>query len=211
MPPSSAGYDRSVFINCPFDNEFRPLAQALVFSILRLGLQPRIATERSDSGEARVQKIRELIQASRFSIHDLSRMEPLGPQDLPRFNMPFELGLDLGCRYCGGYRYKTKSCLILEREQFRYQKVLSDIAGNDIRAHENDPECLVREVRNWFFVTLGGPLPAASRLWEDFNSFRLHLKNSLVRLAFSDRDVLALEMAEYIEFVKGWLAESASP
>ncbi len=101
MPPRSADFDRSVFINCPFDSEFLPLAQALVFSILRLGLEPRIATERADSGETRVQKIRELIRSSRFSIHDLSRMEPLGPHDLPRFNMPFELGLDLGCRYYG--------------------------------------------------------------------------------------------------------------
>lgn len=211
MPSTKAGYDRSVFINCPFDSEFLPLAQALVFSVLRLGLEPRIATERSDSAEVRIQKIRELIQSSRFSIHDLSRMEPLGPQDLPRFNMPFELGLDLGCRYYGGSRYKTKECLILERERYRYQRVLSDIAGNDIRAHQNDPECLIREVRNWLFVSLGGPLPSANHLWEDYNFFLTRLKDTLAQRNFSDRDVLALEMAEYIEFAKGWLAVAHTP
>ena len=206
MPPRSDDFDRNVFINCPFDSEFLPLAQALVFSILRLGLEPRTATERADSGETRIQKIRELIESSCFSVHDLSRMEPLGPHDLPRFNMPFELGLDLGCRYYGSSRCKNKLCLILEREQYRYQRVLSDISGNDIRSHQNDPECLVRVVRNWFFVSRGGPLPSARRLWDDYNLFQVDLKTSLDQLNFSDRDVLALEMAEYIDSVKEWLS-----
>ncbi len=205
MPPPTEGFGRNVFINCPFDADYLPLARILVFCVLRCGFQPRIATERSDSGEVRVEKIRELIQSSRFSIHDLSRMEPLRPEDLPRFNMPFELGLDLGCRYYGTARLKSKQCLILETERYRYQKVLSDIAGNDIRAHHDDPEQLVQELRDWLRVASGEALLPAAMLWDQFNLFKDRLEMELESLGYSKRDVNALEMAEYIGFVQSWM------
>ena len=206
MPPSSEGFGRNVFINCPFDADYLPLARVLVFCVLRCGFQPRIATERSDSGEIRVEKIRELIRSSRFSIHDLSRMEPLDPGDLPRFNMPFELGLDLGCRYYGTARLRSKQCLILEKERYRYQKVLSDISGNDIRAHHNDPEQLVQELRDWLRVSSGEALLPAAKIWEQHNLFRGQLETLLRHQGYSERNVQALEMAEYISFIKSWMA-----
>jgi hypothetical protein len=202
------GFGRNVFINCPFDADYLPLARILVFSVLRCGFQPRMATERSDSGEVRVEKIRGLIRSSRFSIHDLSRMEPLRPEDLPRFNMPFELGLDLGCRYYGTARLRSKQCLILEKERYRYQKVLSDISGNDIRAHHNEPEQLVQELRDWLRVASGEALLPAARLWDQFNLFRDRLGASLHHLGYSERDMQALEMSEYISFVQSWMAGS---
>lgn len=208
MPPRTEGFGRNVFINCPFDADYLPLARILVFSVLRCGFRPRMATERSDSGEVRVEKIRGLIQSSRFSVHDLSRMEPLRPDDLPRFNMPFELGLDLGCRYYGIARLRSKQCLILEKERYRYQKVLSDISGNDIRAHHNDPEQLVQELRDWLRVASGEALPPAARLWDQFNLFKDRLETSLRYLGYSERDMQALEMSEYVSFVHSWMAGS---
>lgn len=205
MPPRPEGFGRNVFINCPFDADYLPLARILVFCVLRCGFQPRIATERSDSGEIRVEKIRELIRSSRFSVHDLSRMEPLGPQDLPRFNMPFELGLDLGCRYYGTAHLRSKQCLILEKERYRYQKVLSDISGNDIRAHHNDPEQLVQELRDWLRVSCGESLLPAAKLWSQFNLFRDELETFLQQQGYSKRDTESLEMAEYISFAKNWM------
>jgi len=67
------GFDRNVFVNCPFDAEYTPILEAMLFCLIRLGLNPRIATERGDSGETRIDKILELVQSSRYSIHDLSR------------------------------------------------------------------------------------------------------------------------------------------
>jgi len=73
---------------------------------------------------------------------------------LPRFNMPFELGLDIGMRCAAPGKLSQKRCLVLERERYRYQAALSDISGNDIKAHEGKPEILVREVRNCSSSTL---------------------------------------------------------
>jgi hypothetical protein len=58
-------FDDNVFINCPFDREYYGLLRPILFTVIYLGLQPRIALERSDSGEARIEKILELIQESK--------------------------------------------------------------------------------------------------------------------------------------------------
>lgn len=62
---------------------------------------------------------------------------------LPRFNMPFELGLFLGARRYGGPSQRRKCCLILDRDSYRFQIFCSDIAGQDIRAH--DPPAILRD------------------------------------------------------------------
>jgi hypothetical protein len=204
MTPDDDGFGGNVFINCPFDPEYLPLAQCLVFAVLECGFKPRIASERADSGQVRIEKIRELIRACRFSIHDISRMEPLRPGDLPRFNMPFELGLDLGCWSYGPETLVTKQCLVLERDRHRYQTVLSDLSGHEVRAHGGDPESLVLEVRNWLRVAVQKRLPSGSQVWQRFNLFRNDLELTLRRLGYSRRDVESLEMAEYIQFVRDW-------
>ncbi len=119
--------------------------------------------------------------------------------------MPFELGLDLGCRYYGGKSLATKQCLILEKGRYRYQQVLSDISGNDIRSHEGDPERVVREVRNWLRVVTGRPLLSGSGLWNRYNLFWDDLQSLYVQ-GYSPKDIETLEVAEYIGFIKDWLA-----
>ena len=68
-------FDRNVFLNCPFDEEYDHILQAIIFCIVRFGLTPRIATERNDASETGINKILELISSSRCSIHDLSRCQ----------------------------------------------------------------------------------------------------------------------------------------
>ncbi len=141
-------FDRNVFINCPFDEEYLPLLRPLLFTILYLALNPRIALESLDSGRPRIDKIVELIQESQYAIHDLSRLQAREAGEYFRLNMPFELGIDVGCRLFS-HEGKAKQCLILETERYRYQAAISDLSNSDISAHKNDPQSLVRGVRNW--------------------------------------------------------------
>ncbi|HEX6901308.1 MAG TPA: hypothetical protein VF789_16405 [Thermoanaerobaculia bacterium] len=211
MAATPRDFERDLFINCPFDTAYLPLLQCLIFTVLECGFRPRIALEGADSGQVRFQKIQELIRSCRFSIHDLSRIEPLHSEDLPRFNMPFELGLDLGGRYFGNGRLTRKQCLILERERYRYQKVLSDIAGNDIRAHEGDPAILVLEVRNWLRVAAGRSLPSGSSIWERFSAFKDSVGATFHLRSYSSRDIEVLEIVEYMEFIRNWQANQPAP
>ena len=95
-------------------------------------MRPRIAKERSDAGEGRIEKIVELVASSRDSIHDLSRCQAREEGEYYRLNMPFELGLDFGCRRFGRGHLAKKVILVLEEERFRYQATISDLAGSDI-------------------------------------------------------------------------------
>jgi hypothetical protein len=88
-PPSA-----SVFINCPFDDQYQPIFEAIVFGISACGFLPRCAKELPDGGDIRIDNICQLIRDCDYSVHDISRTEVADqPYQLPRFNMPLELGL----------------------------------------------------------------------------------------------------------------------
>ena len=108
MPADANEYERSVFVNCPFDPPYRPLFEMILFAVCRCGLRPRCALEAADAGQGRVEKILAIIGACRYGIHDVSRTELDG--DLPRFNMPLELGMFLGAAAWGPPGRRRKFC-----------------------------------------------------------------------------------------------------
>lgn len=166
------GENRDVFVNCPFDGAFRPLFHVIVFTVLRCGYSPRCALEASDAGETRIRKIARIIAACPYGVHDISRTELDEANGLPRFNMPFELGLFLGARAFGGRQQANKQCLVLEREAYAYQKYLSDIAGQDIYPHGDEPREVVRHVRDFLnMLTNGVPLPGVEAILSDYDAF----------------------------------------
>jgi len=132
-------YEKNVFINCPFDDEYLSLLRPILFTIIYLGFIPRISLESFDSGKPRFNKICELIEQSKYSIHDLSRIKARKKGEYFRLNMPFELGLDIGCRIFQKEKYSDKKHLILEKEKYRYQAAISDLSNSDIKSHKNDP------------------------------------------------------------------------
>lgn len=143
----SAGYDRSVFINCPFDDRYLPLFQALVFAVQDCGFLARCAREIEDSGEERIRKIKRIIRECRYGVHDISRVQLDKGTNLPRFNMPLELGLFMGAQEYGAGEQQDKRSIVLDTEKFLYQAFCSDIAGQDIRAHGNQPGRAIAAVR----------------------------------------------------------------
>jgi hypothetical protein len=148
-PAPKANFEENIFINCPFDDEYLSLLHPLLFTILSLNFEPRIASEREDSGEQRVDKICELIESSKYSIHDLSRLKSAAKNEFYRLNMPFELGIDYGSRKLAGKPFNEKRFLILEKEQHDFAKAISDLSGVDIKKHNNEPSKVVQVVRNW--------------------------------------------------------------
>jgi predicted nucleotide-binding protein len=137
-------YDLNVFINCPFDREYIPLFDAILFTVYKCGFRPRCSLEFDDGGQVRIEKINKIIEECRFGIHDISRTELDGGNNLPRFNMPFELGLFLGAKRFGSKLQRSKVLMILDKERHRYHQYISDISGQDVKSHDNDPEKLIR-------------------------------------------------------------------
>jgi hypothetical protein len=140
---------RDVFINCPFTDDYRAHFEAIVFTVVRAGFTPRCARESDDGGEVRFEKICRIISECPYSVHDISKTELDADSGLPRFNMPFELGLFLGAKRFGGRSHSRKKALIFVRDRFRYQSYISDIAGQDIHPHNGDVDVLIRELATW--------------------------------------------------------------
>jgi hypothetical protein len=199
-------FQKNVFINCPFDNDYRLLLKPLLFTILYLGYRPNIARTQSSS-DIRINQIKSFIKDSKFGIHDLSRCRPLSVGELPRFNMPYELGLDMGCIEFGSRKSKSKKILILEKDKFHYQKVLSDIAGQDIENHEDDPKTLVQKVRNWFSTL--SPRKSCSpttEVWAAYNQ----CSSDLIEDIYSDGKNDNIPIEEYLKLVKRWITSFKS-
>lgn len=197
-------FESNVFINCPFDKFYVPLLQPLLFTVLYLDLTP-LVSETKSSGQVRVQQIKKIILASKYSIHDISRSEALQNKDLPRFNMPFEMGLDLGCQSFGKGKRMFKKSLVLEKTKYNYQKIISDIAGQDIENHNDNPEELVRKVRNWFAAVLNTHQPGPALIWESYNNFLNWMNERLKKEAFSKDDIESLPVSNFILLAKQWI------
>ena len=121
--------------------------------------------------------------------------------------MAFELGIDFGCRLFAGGEAKLKRLLVLEKERFRYQKALSDLSGSDIKNHNDEPEELVREVRNWFVQATSLRPTSGTKIWEDFNEFMADFRQKREEQGYRGKDLQTMPTQEYVDFIKEWLAD----
>lgn len=146
---SMLNYSNNVFINCPFDRDYDEIFKAMVFTVFDCGFIPRSAMEYDDGSQVRIEKIYRLIAECKFGIHDISRTELDNDNGLPRFNMPLELGIFLGSKRFGNDQDRNKTCMIIDREKYRYQEFISDISGQDVKAHDNNSEKAIEKVSDW--------------------------------------------------------------
>jgi hypothetical protein len=199
-------FSKCVFINCPLDKSYEPILQALLFCLIYLGFSPRIATERIDSGEIRLHKIRRLIEGSRYSIHDLSRSKASKKGEHYRLNMPFELGIDYACRlYMKGR--SGKKVLVLEEKRYQYQKALSDLAGCDLRTHSGRFEIAIRHVRNWLVSEARIHAHGSSRIVDAYADFQQWYYELQVAAGFSRADVLDHPTSELLRAMQKWVSK----
>ncbi|MFL5381902.1 MAG: hypothetical protein ACJ8GN_05250 [Longimicrobiaceae bacterium] len=199
-------YEVGVFINCPFDARYRRLFHAIVFAVSDCGFTPRCALETEDGGEERIRKIKRIIRESRYGVHDISRVELDAKSRLPRFNMPLELGLFLGAQEYGVDEQKEKRSLVLDSIPYRYQKFCSDIAGQDIRAHANQPAKAVAAVRAMLATALGGVrLPGPIRIVERYSAFQAELPALCRRLGLAPGELQFVELRTLME---EWIANN---
>lgn len=197
-------FEQNVFINCPFDTTYAPIFEAIVFAVKDAGFAPRSALERLDSSQIRLHKIIELIRSSRYSIHDLSRTELDSATALPRFNMPLELGIDLGCK-AYSRAHARKSLLIFDSEQYRFQKYLSDIGGQDVHRHGNSPKIAVARVRAWLRAESGlTGIAGGSAIYERYLKFREDLPVLCSKMRLDQDD---LTFADFSGAIAAWILE----
>jgi hypothetical protein len=196
----------NVFINCPFDEQYLEILRPILFCVIDIGFEPRIALEHLDSGSPRIEKIIRLIRESKYGIHDLSRMRADRRGQYFRLNMPFELGLDVGSRVFGRGSLADKKCLILEAERYRYQAAISDLSNSDIGVHNNQAREALDVVRNWLVCQASLTMPGPEAMWGRFIDFMAANYDILKGRGYSDRDIERLPVSELIPNMKRWIA-----
>ena len=205
MPPGPhPGFNKNVFINCPFDGPYNSLLKPILFTIVYFGFTPQIASQTVDSGEQRINKILSLIIKSRYSIHDLSRIRSRRQGEFFRLNIPFELGVDYGCRRTSaGYLRKKR---VLGAKPHDYKRALSDLGGVDAKSHRNDPKTVLIALRNWFVETVHlNKAPSGSALWKEFSYFYSDFYDQRKKDGFSRQDLNMMPVREHIASIRHWL------
>lgn len=195
--------NRNVFVNCPFDDAYKVLFDAAVFAILRSGFVARCALETDDAAVNRFEKISRIVRECRYGVHDISRTEVDGDPPLPRFNMPLELGLFLGAKTFGGRKHSVKACIIFDRDRHRFQRYISDIAGQAIHAHSGAYDRLIRELAGWLRMqSKDNKVPGGAAIVAEFDAFRADLPRILVARRL---DPLEVTFGDYTTIVAEYL------
>lgn len=168
-------YNFNLFYNCPFDAQYEPTFQAVLFTIYRCGFTIRCAKELNDTGKIRIDNIVTLIAESKYGIHDLCRVELDHDLKLPRFNMPLELGIFIGAIKFGMKKvHQAKEYLILDNEKFRFKSFISDLGGQDIKSYSTT-DTAVKAVRDWLSNKTSMKIPSWNFVYDEYLMFKKNL------------------------------------
>jgi len=197
------GYNDSVFINCPFDDEYKPILWAIIYTVYRCGFYPMTALDEDDGTDYRLDKIVRMIKACRYGIHDLSRIE-VNVNGYPRFNMPFELGIFFGAKRLGDVEHRTKNALVLENVKYSAQQMISDLNGIDPRSHNNDPYAAMQKVREWLRTSSKRrTIPVYQTLRQQHNEFLQSLPALAEKVGCVPNELPYSDLVNIIEDVVG--------
>lgn len=210
--PDASRFDRCVFVNCPFDSAYTPLLHAILFAIHDCGFDARSALEVTGGAEARLDKIVRIIRESRWSIHDISRVEAGPGNPLPRFNMPFECGLALGAQRFGTTRDKRRDFLILAGEPHQDKLTLSDLAGQDAAYHANLPERAIDAVRGFLASKSRMRVRGAAGIKARYHEFRAELPKLASNLEIAEHEIDSLDyLPDWLRVMTAWLVQRGPP
>ena len=198
-------FEKSVLVNCPFDPDYAPVLKAICFCITLLGFYPRLAPENADNAAQRLDRIVDLIKNSKYGIHDISKCRATAEGDYARMNMPFELGLDFGCRRYGAGLPGNKAILVLEKQRYDYQRSLSDISGWDIQSHEGSFEKAIRAVRTWLIAQAGAERIGPSLIETKYVTFQGWYVERELASGASQQDILEFPTSEFVIAMRDWM------
>ncbi|SFL82333.1 hypothetical protein SAMN02982985_01639 [Rugamonas rubra] len=93
--------------------------------------------------------------------------------------------------------------MILDTEQYRYQKFISDIAGQDIRAHENSESKVIACVRNWLMTeSKRKDIPGGGHIFVRYERFKADLPAICKKTRI---ELTELTYPDYVTFAAEWV------
>jgi len=114
--------------------------------------------------------------------------------------MPLELGAFLGAKRFGTGRHDRKRALVLDREPYRYQRLVSDIAGQDIKCHKGEISTAIVEVSTWLRnQSKSKTVPGGQAIADEFEQFsKQRLPTMLATLKLRDDEVTFTDFVDIV-------------
>jgi hypothetical protein len=143
----------------------------------------------------------ELLTDPFWLLLDLSRTELSTHTNLPRFNMPLELGIFLGIKQSAPARSRKKTCLIFVKDS-RNLSFITDLNGMDVEGHGDDPEKTISSIRKWLCSDArleGEPASTILRLFREFES---EFPEILKRIGYETNEP---QYGDILKIVGDWL------
>jgi hypothetical protein len=118
--------------------------------------------------------------------------------------MPFELGIFYSAKHYCGVNHKKKRSIVLEKNKYRYQKFISDIAGIDVTAHNNSVKGSILAIRNWLVTTSRRQsIPPGDEIDRRYKQFHRDLKK-ICKL--QGRNYNSMPFVEMTRNMSDWLS-----
>jgi hypothetical protein len=189
-----------VFLNLPYGPKFERLFLSYICAIHAFGMIPRVTLE-IPGGKSRLDRIFGLIQSCEYSVHDLSCVQlDRAKPSTPRFNMPFELGLEVAWRGMSSGRQKW---FVMESLKYRLAKSLSDLNGTDPYIHDGTIEGVFREMGN--ALVRRKRQPSVLQMWSIYREVRAKIPAILRRCG--TQSVFGARVFEEISFAASVAAD----
>ena len=117
--------------------------------------------------------------------------------------MPLELGLFLGAKRYGNRPQREKRCIVFDREQYRYQRYISDIAGQDIHSHRGNEQTVIEELAAWLRAQSGDrSVPGGRAIATEYATFKAELPTVCMARGL---EIDELTFADYADIVVQYL------
>lgn len=114
--------------------------------------------------------------------------------------MPLELGVFIGARRYGGPEHAEKRALILDTIPYRYQRYISDIAGQDIQYHNGDVAQAITKTAAWLrSKSRRTTIPGGAAIAAEYIKFQADLPNLLQVLNLSPDEMTYSDHLALIE------------
>ena len=137
-------------------------------------------------------------------------------QDRARFQVQtssFQYAIGVGslpcCQEIWDRSQRQKRCIILDRKPYRYQKFISDIAGQDIHSHDGKTAKLISEIASWLREEFPESIvPGGTAIAAEFKSF---VKDVPQICAVKRLDPGELTFQDYRKMAEKWIIAASRP
>jgi hypothetical protein len=150
-------HDVAVFINCPFDGAYGEFLDAIIFTVVCCGFEPRSALDTDNTSDSRMKRIVDALRGSHLSIHDLSRVYGDAGTGVAHFNMPLELGIAMAMKQSHDNKESKlpHNWTALVMDGSAYRNAVSDLNGHDLKRYSTR-DTLVAQVMAWLTTRMKG-------------------------------------------------------